>query len=129
MFAHYGESCACCGTADDLTIDHIDGDGREHRIELFGNADSVSTRFYRWLIEQGFPGGLQTLCAPCNASKRDGDHCRLWHGDPAFARCSKCEQVKPVGEFGGYARKRNGRNSWCRACQRDRKAAASPEAA
>jgi hypothetical protein len=69
VFAHYGERCACCGTADKLSIDHIDGNGSEHRLELFGKRrDIPSTPFYRWLINQGFPGGYQTLCRRCNGS-------------------------------------------------------------
>ncbi len=36
---------------------------------------------YRWLIRNGFPEGFQTLCMPCNSSKRDGDRCRLGHAE------------------------------------------------
>lgn len=75
VFDHYGWSCACCGTTDDPTIDHVNGDGREHRAEVGG-----SQAVYRWLIANGFPEGFQTLCFPCNDSKRDGSHCRRWHG-------------------------------------------------
>ena len=32
------------------------------------------------LIANGFPGGFQALCRRCNASKGDGEHCRLGHG-------------------------------------------------
>lgn len=33
VFAHYGAVCSCpgCAATDDLTIDHINGDGGEHR--------------------------------------------------------------------------------------------------
>lgn len=77
---HYGWVCACCGSTERLQIDHIKGDGAEHRRELFGRArGNGSARFYRWLIRQGFPEGYQTLCLSCNSSKNDGDRCRLEH--------------------------------------------------
>jgi hypothetical protein len=78
VFDHYGWSCACCGSTKRLTIDHIDGTGGEHRKELFGR-QLAGWHFYRWLIRHGFPDGYQTLCFPCNLSKRDGDRCRLNH--------------------------------------------------
>lgn len=81
VFGHYGESCGCCGSTEQLTIDHIDGNGRAHRIELFGRHDRGGVHFYRWLIEQGFPDGFQVLCKGCNASKRLGERCRLDHDD------------------------------------------------
>jgi hypothetical protein len=34
IFRRYGTSCSCCGTSNDLTIDHIDGSGTEHRRSL-----------------------------------------------------------------------------------------------
>jgi hypothetical protein len=76
---HYGHTCACCGTAENLTIDHVNGGGSEHRVELFGRANADNARFYRWLIKEGFPPGFQTLCQPCNSSKKDGAACRIDH--------------------------------------------------
>jgi hypothetical protein len=81
VLSHYGLICACCGTTEDLSIDHINGRGREHRDKLFGT-QQVAYRFYAWLIRQGFPDGYQTLCRPCNSSKRRGTHCRLTHTQP-----------------------------------------------
>ncbi len=81
VFDHYGWACACCGAAGDLTIDHVNGDGREHRIELFGDRDAASSSMYRWLVRNGFPGGFQTLCHACNMSKGRGERCRLDHAD------------------------------------------------
>lgn len=34
VFAHYGQWCACCRSTKRLSIDHIDGDGAEHRKQL-----------------------------------------------------------------------------------------------
>jgi hypothetical protein len=85
VFGHYGERCACCGATDDLVIDHVNGNGEEHRSDLFGhrprwNGKTASTAsFYRWLVSSGFPPGFQTLCRPCNSSKRRGTKCRLQH--------------------------------------------------
>ena len=86
VFAHYGEVCACCGTAENLTIDHIDGSGGEHRMELFGT-EKPGRQFYIWLIRNGFPEGLQSLCASCNYSKGKGDRCRLH--DQACPTCRR----------------------------------------
>jgi hypothetical protein len=82
VFAHYGTVCACCGSADDLTIDHVNGDGAEHRKELFGTPRGASgTQFYLWLIRHDFPSEppLQVLCRACNRSKRDSRSCRIDH--------------------------------------------------
>jgi hypothetical protein len=82
VFAHYGKSCACCGAVENLNIDHVDGRGAEHRRELFGTARRAGYPFYFWLIRQGFPGGFQTLCWPCNKSKETGERCVLDHEVP-----------------------------------------------
>jgi hypothetical protein len=80
VFAHYGEACACCGRRDRLTIDHVHGDGKEHRKALRGAKRARGgTWFYCWLIQSGFPEGYQTLCSPCNSSKRTSTSCRLRH--------------------------------------------------
>lgn len=87
VLAHYGTVCACCGTTEQLTIDHINGDGAEHRRQMYGHRPKYkagfegSASFYRWLIKQGFPPGYQTLCRGCNSSKRGGERCRLQHGE------------------------------------------------
>ena len=78
VFAHYGTSCACCGTAENLSIDHVNGDGRRHRFEV-GGRNGVSVQMYLWLIENNFPSGFQTLCMPCNSSKDVTAACRLAH--------------------------------------------------
>jgi hypothetical protein len=103
VFAHYGTVCACpgCGATENLTIDHVDGDGTAHRIELFGTPRCAGYHFYRWLIRQGFPDGYQTLCQPCNQSKRHGSACRIDHAaPPGWKRCyGPCGQTKPLGDF------------------------------
>ena len=50
VFDHYGRVCACCGSTEDLTIDHIDGSGAEHRAELFKDGRMAGWHFYVWLV-------------------------------------------------------------------------------
>lgn len=115
VFGHYGTVCACCGTDADLTIDHMNGGGKAHRLELFGRPDAGGIHFYAWLIRQGFPEGYQTLCRQCNRSKGEGPACRLWHGDPNFARCTGiCGEVLPLAAFGHH---RSGHHPRCRDCR------------
>ena len=76
VFAHYGRACACCGTTERLTIDHIDGrTGNQHLMSIGGPG-----RYYTWLIANGFPAGFQTLCIRCNVAKGAGLTCPLDHG-------------------------------------------------
>lgn len=82
VFGHYGRRCACCGAAERLTIDHVDGDGAEHRREL---GSQGSWALYRWLVVNGFPPGFQTLCEPCNGSKGRRAACRIDHEREADA--------------------------------------------
>jgi hypothetical protein len=81
VFNHYGWQCACPGcSSTDLCVDHVNGDGPQHRTELYGHPTRYyTTTFYLWLIDNGFPDGFQTLCRPCNSSKRTGTHCRMHH--------------------------------------------------
>lgn len=72
----YGGRCACCGEEEltFLTIDHIDGNGAEHRRKLAEEnggqqVAQAGARTYRWLRDNGFPSGFQVLCANCNCGK------------------------------------------------------------
>jgi hypothetical protein len=72
IFRHYGESCSCCGVEhrEFLTIDHINGHGREHRKSVLGEGrESDGSGFFRWLKKAGFPQGFQTLCWNCNIGR------------------------------------------------------------
>lgn len=67
---HYGgenPSCACCGenTRIFLTLDHINGGGRQHRKEMNNKAGGV----HGWIVKSGFPNGFQVLCMNCNWGK------------------------------------------------------------
>lgn len=63
-FAVYGTACVCCGENAQalLTIDHVEGDGASHRRTFTGP-------IYRWLKNNSYPSGFQTLCWNCNAAK------------------------------------------------------------
>jgi len=68
----YGDGwigCRGCGTTDIrvLCLDHIADNGKEDRKQR-GNGQ----RFYRSLLRDGFPPGLQLLCFNCNFLKAQG---------------------------------------------------------
>lgn len=88
VFRRYGEMCACCGTTEDLTIDHINGGGNKHREAIGLGARAAGIPFYRWLYRMYFPAGYQTLCRRCNTSKGKGadSRCDLVHGTDDAAR-------------------------------------------
>lgn len=71
----YGGACSCCGETElaFLTIDHIDGNGAEHRREMAAERNSpwgqAGHATYRWLRKNNFPEGFQVLCANCNCGK------------------------------------------------------------
>lgn len=93
---YYGTECACCGAAENLELDHVNGNGGEHRDSLGTNGGS----FYPWLVKNDFPAEcepngdyeLQVLCKPCNSSKRDGLACLLHR---TLASSSQAEVYEP----------------------------------
>jgi hypothetical protein len=66
--------CTCCGETHNifLTVDHVNGDGAEHRKEL---GVKGGAEFYRWLIANDFPPGFTILCMNCNFAKGRGFLC------------------------------------------------------
>jgi len=68
IFNHYGWKCACCGenNKEFLSIDHINGGGRQHIRSLGGGKFWGGDILYRWLIKNNFPEGFRTLCMNCN---------------------------------------------------------------
>ena len=67
IIAGYGGRCACCHEYNHafLCIDHINGQGTEHRKQIGGNSNLL----YRWLRKNNFPQGFQVLCFNCNRGK------------------------------------------------------------
>ena len=61
----YGGICECCGetTYEFLTIDHVQGGGRQER-----NHHGGGSNLLRALRKNGFPPGYRVLCYNCNNS-------------------------------------------------------------
>jgi len=68
VFNHYGNECAYCGSTKNLTIDHIEANGKEHRKS---SKISGGSNTYRYLVKNDLPTGYQTLCHYCNTAKGD----------------------------------------------------------
>jgi len=126
VFDHYGWRCACCGSEDNLTVDHINGDGTQHRKELYGlTHHGFSWQFSLWLIRNNFPPGFQTLCGACNRSKAGTSRCWILHDGPAgFKLCRDPAHVgsNPV-PFEDFYRSRSGYQGLaarCKQCLRNR---------
>ena len=71
--AYGGYHCACCGEThkEFLTVDHINGDGKEHRKLAGGNTKGI----YRWLKKHNFPPGFRILCMNCNFALGHSGYC------------------------------------------------------
>jgi len=74
IFNHYGHRCVCCNESriEFLTIDHVNNDGKEHRISI-----GLSNNIYWWLIKNNFPPEpkLQVLCWNCQEAKAHYGYC------------------------------------------------------
>lgn len=71
--------CSCCGETEFLFlhIDHIHGNGAEHRREMVKEQGYVSAgnNLPYWLKKHNYPKGFQVLCANCNLGKRLAKEC------------------------------------------------------
>lgn len=79
VLTYYGGGrCACvkCGESRlaCLSIDHIDGGGKEH-LRRVGSV-------YSWLKRNNYPKGFQTLCMNCQWIKRCMNNAREGSGRP-----------------------------------------------
>ena len=74
VFNNYGNKCSTCLFNDirALQIDHINNNGAEERKALGGQKFS-GWKFYKYLIDNNYPDGYQTLCANCNMIKQLGE--------------------------------------------------------
>jgi len=82
---HYSSTpprCACCGETmfEFLTLDHIDGNGAEHKKEIMKQTGWKGVPLYTWLASHGYSKGFQVLCFNCNAAKGQRSCCP--HKDP-----------------------------------------------
>jgi len=68
MNAYGGPICKCCDETmvEFLSMDHIDGNGSQHRREI---KVSSGDGLYKWLKKNNFPSGFQVLCYNCNLAK------------------------------------------------------------
>ena len=73
----YGGKCTCCGESElrFLTIEHINHDGKQHRIAINGSKDKGGKNIYRDVIRQGFPNIYTVLCINCNFAKKHKNPC------------------------------------------------------
>lgn len=73
MAAYGGAVCVRCGDTEieHLTLDHVNGDGSAHRLDLMGDPQRGGKGFYIKLRKRGWPKepALQVLCRPCNYKK------------------------------------------------------------
>lgn len=99
----YGHRCWCCGERRRafLELDHVSpdwaGQGR--------GPGERSTTWYRQLIADGFPDGVQVACGNCNWQRRlHGGVCRMRHGQLSWRGGLSLE----VRMSGGSAQVRSG---------------------
>ena len=69
VLTHYGGNpprCSSCGEGNlsVLEVDHINNDGKSHKNK--GGGRITGSSFYRYILNNSFPGGLQVLCKNCN---------------------------------------------------------------
>lgn len=71
--AYGGAVCACCkeDRYEFLTIDHVEGNGAQHRREN----KEAKHNLYAWLKKNNFPTGFRVLCMNCNYSLGSHGYC------------------------------------------------------
>jgi hypothetical protein len=78
VFAHYTTDgkikCSCCGIEDIdvLCMDHINGDGAEHRRTI---GPSYAKKTYQWIKLNNYPPGFRILCSNCNQCLGNHGYC------------------------------------------------------
>jgi len=71
---HYGRICSCCGETNILflTMDHLDGNGQNHRI----NSDIYRTLYTEFQKTGNWNTRISVVCYNCNCGKwRNGGIC------------------------------------------------------
>lgn len=71
VLSHYSNGtlvCACCGESyiEFLTLDHIEGNGAQHRKEL--GIPGGGHVFYGYIEKENYPPGYRVLCYNCNCA-------------------------------------------------------------
>ena len=70
---NYGGKCECCGESipEFLTIDHILGNGKDHRQKI-----GRGYKIYKWLEKNGYPKKeFRLLCFNCNCARGQFGKC------------------------------------------------------
>ena len=72
VIAWFGGKCVYCNSTDTdaLELDHVNGDGKQHREELFGVQKGCD--MYQYLVANDMDTGgyeLQLLCSDCHKQK------------------------------------------------------------
>jgi|SRR5688572_27083185 len=69
--AAYGGECRCCGETElaFLSLDHVNGDGKKHRQEIFGQKGGS---MWAWAKRNEYPSSLRLLCFNCNFAEHWG---------------------------------------------------------
>lgn len=102
--AYGGWICNCCGEQERafLTIDHMLNDGYKLRKE---KVHGHSTRFYRWLKNNGYPKDFQVLCMNCNFGKRmNNGVCPHKQGVTTMAQASRGKCPEAQGNLKRFVR-------------------------
>ena len=73
--AYGGPKCSCCGEfrLEFLSIDHVNGGGRQHRQQVYGKKDGGN--LYAWIKGNGYPHGFRVLCFNCNCAHGFSGYC------------------------------------------------------
>ena len=70
MSKYNGPVCVRCGETESLLLqlDHIDGGGNQHAIQIAGEGNWEKGRaiMYKHLEDNGWPPIMQVLCCNCN---------------------------------------------------------------
>ena len=107
-FSKYSQGtpiCKWCGEMDIgiLTIDHIDGNGGNHRREIFNNKRKAGSTMYRWLKKNNYPDGFQVLCCNCQFRKRAVEMRPVnpTHRQLMRAKCRRLLKIQCLKNYGG----------------------------
>lgn len=102
VLAYYSNEdirCAKCGEddIDVLNLDHINNDGAEHRRKAgIAGRNSTGMNSYEAIARDGFPDGLQVLCANCNLKKEIERKRKKRLSNPFYAkRVGELKEVMP----------------------------------
>lgn len=108
VFEYYGGCCKVCNEKNfnKLSLDHINGNGRQHRKEVLGT-DSGSA-FYKWVLKNK-PDNIRILCFNCNCKvymtkqtlmPTNNVGCKYCGGEIyRNTICNKCWQIKKRNDY------------------------------